>query len=901
MPFPAGTRFGPYEIDSLLGSGAMGDVYRARDARLGRHLALKVLHARSGDGDTSWRFLQEARAASALNHPNIVAIYDVGRQDDVEFIAMELVEGESLRRVLDRGHLAPARAVAYAAQMAAALARAHAAGIVHRDIKPANIMVGADDRIRLLDFGVAKLSDAMRGTSIAATVTHAGTREGAVVGTLAYMSPEQAEGGAVDARSDIFSLGAVLFEMLCGRPAFRKATALATLAAIVHEPSPALDETNRDRPASLDHVVARCLRKDRERRFQTMADLEAALRDAGDALATTRAAAVPSGHRSHARQLAPWVIAVVAVAIALALTWPASTPAPAASSPPVLFRATSDAGFTVDPALSADGTMLAYASDRNGGDDLDIFVQPVAGGTPLRITTDDADEREPTFSPDGSRIVYRSDRDGGLYQISVLGGEAPRLIVPDGRRPRFSPDGRYIAYWVGSIIGFSPPPGSYKTFVVPAAGGEPREIAGFTGARFPVWSEDSTTLLVLGSNAAMPSAETYDWWRVPLAGGPPAATGTYDRFRAAGVSVSESRTAPGTWRGNAVLFSDTRSLWSLPLTPGTATAGVPARVTLGSANDVQLVASRDLAAFASYSSSANIWMLPIDADRGVATGPLQQVTEGTGPYLRATIAAGARKIAYNALTAAPTVVVRDLTTGQATDTGVSGSLYGSVISPDATRLAFESDGGVSVVAIRGGTPTRLCADCQVGEFTRDGRALVVSIGAGTSGRLVQIDTGSGVRRDLVVSDARVVNRPHFSPDNRLLAFRAGLGEDNQVKVVKLGGDVPHGHSEWIPIGDGERDLRPCGWSPNGRVLYLLSARDGYRCLYAQPIDPETGRPLGAATVVHHFHSTRWLTGRETSASTGPSNAIMAGAFVFDQTIVSSNIWLLKLGGEPVAR
>jgi Tol biopolymer transport system component len=296
-------------------------------------------------------------------------------------------------------------------------------------------------------------------------------------------------------------------------------------------------------------------------------------------------------------------------------------------------------------------------------------------------------------------------------------------------------------------------------------------------------------------------------------------------------------------------------------------------------------------AFTSYTSATNVWTLPLDANRGVVTGAISQLTEGAGPYGRATVANG-DVIAYRSGSPKFLVLVRNLKTGETIETGIAGSAYGSAISPDGARVAFEAGGGVSVRAVAGGPTRSLCADCQVGEWTNDSRAVAAAIQS-RSGRIVLVDADSGASRDLVVSAKNRLNRPHFSPDNRYLAFRAHFSEDQHLKIVRLQGTDPIVEARWIAVGSAERDLRPAGWSPDGRLLYLLSARDGYRCLYAQRIDPESGRPEGEATAVHHFHATRWLTSVETSASTGPSSAIMPGAFLFDQTVVSSNIWIMR--------
>jgi len=283
-----GQALGHYRIEAKLGEGGMGVVYRAFDTHLDRPVAIKILRA---DATTSperrRRFQQEAKAASALNHPNIVHIYDIGSSGGMDYIAMEFVDGKTLDRLIGKSGLALRDTLKYAIQVADALARAHAAGIVHRDLKPANIIVGEDGRVRLLDFGLAKLMettvdaavDSEAGTATITAREDVQTEEGTIVGTVAYMSPEQAEGKKVDARSDIFSFGSVLYEMVTGRRPFEGANKISTLAAILHKEPPALAEFAPDLPTELDKIISRCLRKDPDRRAQHAGDIKLALEE----------------------------------------------------------------------------------------------------------------------------------------------------------------------------------------------------------------------------------------------------------------------------------------------------------------------------------------------------------------------------------------------------------------------------------------------------------------------------------------------------------------------------------------------------------------------------------------------------------------------------------------------
>src|SRR5580704_16884819 len=278
MGFAAGVRIGPYEILALLGAGGMGEVSKARDSRLHRTVALKTLPAeKAADADRKRRLLVEARAASRLKHPNIVTIYDISDENGVYFIAMEYGDGVTLEQANTGSGLPLKNAMKYAGEIADALAAAHSVGIVHRDLKPANIIITEDGRVKLLDFGLAKLTELWVPAAETATL---GTVSGAIVGTAAYMSPEQAEGREPDVRSDIFSFGLVFYEMLCGQRAFRGESWISTLIAVLHNEPRSLREIKATIPPFVEQVVTRCLRKDRTQRFQTMLDVKEALAEA---------------------------------------------------------------------------------------------------------------------------------------------------------------------------------------------------------------------------------------------------------------------------------------------------------------------------------------------------------------------------------------------------------------------------------------------------------------------------------------------------------------------------------------------------------------------------------------------------------------------------------------------
>src|SRR5438309_7958680 len=412
MTLAAGALLGPYEILSPLGAGGMGEVYRAKDPRLGRDVAIKVLPASfSQDTDRLRRFEQEAKAAGVLNHPNITAVYDIGQHDGAPYVVQELLEGETLRSELAGGRFSSRKAIDYALQIAQGLAAAHEKGIVHRDLKPENLFVARDGRLKILDFGLAKLTHAEEGSQATNLPTAtAGTQPGDVMGTLGYMSPEQIKGKPADSRSDIFSAGAILYEMLSGKRAFHADSAGETMASILKEDPPDLSVTNQSVSPGLERIVRHCLEKSPERRLHSAHDLAFELESLTQISGST---AVPAARRSGRLRAVLIVTGVLAVAAAAFLVGrlgarPAS---PNEASFRTYSRLTSMAGGEYAPAFSPDGKVLAFVKRTSGK--ADIWVQRAGGQKPTDLTSDcDKDSYSPAFSPDGNLIAYGSQCGG---------------------------------------------------------------------------------------------------------------------------------------------------------------------------------------------------------------------------------------------------------------------------------------------------------------------------------------------------------------------------------------------------------------------------------------------------------------------------------------------------------
>ena len=428
MAIQRGTRLGPYDIDGLLGEGGMGVVYKARDLRLKRDVAIKVLPPEfAADGGRLRRFEQEAQAASALNHPNIATIYGLDVQDGTTFIAMEYVPGRTLAETIPRNGLNVNRALRYAVQIADALARAHGGGVIHRDLKPGNIMVTPDDRVKLLDFGIAKLAHRDDGTAPDTTRTMADfTAQGVVVGTTRYMAPEQARGQPVDPRADIFAFGAVLYEMIAGRHAFQGDSVLEISTAIVRDNPKPLFDVVPDVPRDLERIVARCLRKDPDRRFQTAADLKVTLEDLREeSNSGESAAAVPVTRRRRSLVLLGPVFAAV-MALGLGWVYAKRDRAPAPGEMQIV-PLTSDPGDETMPSLSPDGTQVVYVAEEFLRDSSDLYVLAIDTGARLRLTNNVGRHEFPRWSPDGKWIAFHR-LNHGLFLISPLGGPERKIL-----------------------------------------------------------------------------------------------------------------------------------------------------------------------------------------------------------------------------------------------------------------------------------------------------------------------------------------------------------------------------------------------------------------------------------------------------------------------------------------
>ena len=612
MSLPAGTKLGSYEVTALLGEGGMGAVYRARDSRLNRDVAIKVISLTLAADDTAMsRFEREAMAVASLSHPNILSIFEFSRAGNTPFVVMELVAGETLRARLDHGPIPARKAIAYALQIAKGLGAAHARGLVHRDLKPENVMVSADDHVKILDFGLAKSTPSNSDATQMGATKLAETTPGMVVGTFGYMAPEQVRGLAIDHRADIFAFGAVLYEMLAGARAFKGETAADTMSAILTKDPPDLDQQRLAISPGLDRIIRRCLEKTPDLRFQSANDLAFALdtlsvgSGATSGSAATMAAppdaAAPRPQTS--RHLLPWILAGAAIVAAIA-GWIPRAPAAAPIRFDKFTRISELAGEETSPSLSPDGSTVAYAVRVNNG--WDIYSQRVGGRNATPIVADpQRNEGGPAFSPDGSSIAFHeSDADGGIF-VAGATGESVRRVSDIGFHPAWSPDGKRIAFTTEEIGDPASRLGEATLYVVDAAGGTPKKIVEGDGAQ-PAWSPSGDRLVYWSNTGGQ-----RDLYTVSASGGARVAL-TNDP------SIDWSPVwAPD---GRAVYFSSERNgamnLWRIAMDQSSGKAtGEPEPVTLGMQASAGLPSfSKDGSrlAFRSRIGSVNPVALPFD-------------------------------------------------------------------------------------------------------------------------------------------------------------------------------------------------------------------------------------------------------------------------------------------------
>ena len=912
-----------YRIIEKLGEGGMGVVYRGQDEALKRQVAIKVLLPEdTADPDRKRRLVREAQAASALNHPNIVTVYDVGTDQGADFIAMEYVSGATLGKCIGRKGLKLATCLKYAIQIADALAAAHAAGIIHRDLKPGNIMVTDKDLIKILDFGLAKT---IRLPGRSTGETNPGSSQGAIAGTAAYMSPEQAEGKKVDERSDIFSFGSVFYEMLTGRRAFQGQSDMSTLSSVLTQEPVPLSEIKASLPREIARIIAMCLRKEPTRRLQHMDDVKLAVEavkeemDSGLLFLPPPPLPFPRWKR-----VAFALVLLLAAALASSPWWWTRIWPPPPVQEPVLTQLTADAGLSAYPALSRDGR-LAFASDRSSEDNLDIWVQHVSGGEPMRVTKHEADDYDPDFSPDGSKIAFRSDRDGGgIYLVSSLGGEA-QLIALRGRNPHFSPDGKWLLYWEGAE-GAGLIANSGRSYVISANGGAAQAVRPeFASSFYPMWANEGKEVLFLGRlepHAAQD--QTVDWWMAPLQSGQAEKTGARKLFGTQNLSppIGHNFIIPAAWdrHSNSILFAarlgDSTNLWEVPLSAKTRKVTGPARrrtFGTGSEDQVSLAPApepggRHRMCYSSLTLNVDIWKLNLDANKGVVKGNLEPLTKALSLGSYPSVSDDGTKLAFRSSRSGKwTIRTRDLKTGRESVLVESNFPFlQPKISRDGKSVAYwdRIDGKSEVywIGFRGGPAEKLCENCgSLTDVSPDGLKLLFEASSPPHD-VMMLDTVSRQTANLVhsLNPDYILYGGRYSPDGRWVAFHAAVDRsaNRKIFIAPIRDGRGPGESEWISITDGSQVERDACWSPDGSLLYFISERDGFRCIWAQRLQRVTKHPAGPPFAIQHFHHARHLLTRLGSRSPATGMSVTRDKLVLAFGELTGNIWLSELPAKP---
>ena len=821
MSLAAGTRLGPYEILAPLGAGGMGEVYRAKDTRLGREVAIKVLPSHLAENpDALARFEREAKAVAALSHPNILALHDAGREGPVAYAVMELLEGETLRAALASGRLSSRRATDYAVQIALGLAAAHERGIVHRDLKPDNIFVTRDERIKILDFGLAKAGagTAEPGGETQSPTVSGYTEPGKVMGTVGYMSPEQVRGLSVDHRSDIFSFGSVLYEMLTGRRAFQRETAAETMTAILKEEPDEKAGSDGEVPPALAAVLRHCLEKKPEKRFQSARDLAFALEASSASTGAATGAAATVSAPSRTASLGRWLAVaslVIAAAAAGYFLRPRGAPADLADwSNMTITALTTDPGYEGEPTFSPDGRTIAYVSDRDGN--FEIYLQQIDGGPAINLTKDPGDDVQPAFSPDGREIAFVSSRaggtpvvhsspgaphvGGGVWIMPSLGG-VPRRIVPKGNFPTWTPDGAEIVYVHGTFR-------NSKIAVVSATGGTSRDIPidePQAGRYFwPRLSGDGRWLLFQNTGQIE---------LVKAEGGKPRvlAQGTYPAWGPGSTSILFTNASSG--RGN--------NIWTAPFSSTRGELdGTPRPMTFGSGVEIGAVASTDgsTLAFSAVTDTLNLEEHPFDAEAGRVTEPGKELTSGNNhvgffdpsPTGDAVVfmadRGGGGHLWRVDFPASPVELTRDPRHRE---------LF-PVWSPDGQQIAFirspfeyqPTGGSLWVMNADGTSPRRVTDDLGFSAWLPDGKSLLGIRG----GDIVRIDLATGS----AVPVPGAATRTWFAVDRagRWIALQSDQGGEIRIAAIPVEG----GKARALLPPDFE-GLHPF-FSPSGSWLYV---------------------------------------------------------------------------------
>lgn len=833
----AGRQLSHYRILALLGAGGMGEVYLAQDTRLQRQVAVKILpRIFAGEIDRLRRFEQEAFAASALNHPNILTIFEFGEEGETHFLAAEFVQGETLRARIQRDRPALSETLDFTCQIASALHAAHQAGIIHRDIKPENLMVRPDGITKVLDFGLAKLTEAPASHAGMKALAAAGasTTAGVVMGTTGYMSPEQARGLKTDARTDIWSLGVVLYEMVAGRAPFAGPSASDVLAAILTREVPPLSHYSPAVPAELERIITKALEKDREKRYQVVKDLlldlkrlkgrlefEAELArstQSGEQAATDGATATVHPRTAHTAGQEPAqptadikdlfvvttryklgaVLALVGLLAASAaglVFWLSSRTgrhqAPSLAAAAKIIPFTAFSGAADQPAFSPDGNQIAFTWDGGNGENLDLYVKLIGAGAPLRLTTNPAEDISPAWSPDGRYLAFlrRSAGENGVFIVPALGGAERKLGRTESNlssqafpqcKLSWSPDGKFLA-----VADQASSQNRHAIFLLSVEDGEKQRLTSPPESSyddFPAFSPDGQTLAFIRTNG-LSSADIY---LISMRGGEPR------RLRA---DAPQIRSLAWTADGREIIFSSNRgggfSLWRVMVSGGT-----PERVAATGQNAYSPAISRQgnrLAYNVTFLDS-NIWRIDRANAAGRQNSPVKLISSTRQDHSPQFSPDGKKIVFASDRSGSDEIWMCESDGSHPTQlTFFDGTANGTPRwSPDSRQIVFDArsagNADIFVMSAEGGKPRPLTMEPShdaIPNWSRDGRW--VYFGSNRSGprQIWKVPAGGG-------QAVQVTQQGGFeafeSADGKLLYYTKGRGPGGIWQVPVAGGE-----------------------------------------------------------------------------------------------------------------
>ena len=937
LELSVGDTLSHYTVLSILGVGGAGQVYLAEDSRLGRKVALKLFPREfTKDQLRLWRFGNEARAASALNHPNILTIHDIAEIDGKHIITAEFVDGETLRHKIKQKNISAAEALDISIQVTNALSAAHKSGIIHRDIKPENIMLRRDGLVKVLDFGLAKLvegndiagtidasdpqmSDAEDNRSTAHKVVRTDT--GLLMGTLPYMSPEQLTREQLDARTDLFSFGVVLYEMLSGELPFSGKTDSEVIAAILKADPTPMSDNELYKASKFQPLIEKALCKDRDKRYQTAADF---LRDL-EKLKETAGFGLNPPIRFWKSVRRHKILVISAILLLVAITsfvyrsrlFRAATQAPSLKQTAgrTLTRLTFNRGLQSEPAWSPDGRFIAYGSsdEQNTGD---IWVQPASGGNAKRITTSAASNRQPDWSPDGTQIVFRSESEGGgLFVVPAEGGREQK-ISPFGYKPHWSPDGTKILF-IDTGLGGETTFGAPKLYLMDLLARRTREVNSQIMSELHEvsvigWHPDGLRISFQGGDRT----GTWGFWTMQLDGGilvksefaPEVERLMGEEFDFPPLSC---RWAPsGRSLYLQVVSKGIVNIWRVIIDPESLRwIDGPERLTTGAGLDTDLAVSPDgkSLAFTTRSENRSLWSWAFDARSGIVNGAGAPLTNSFAWALFPDLSPDGKRLSFVLRKKSDNWEMWERSLDDGRDTLLIADGYERWEprwSRDGRRLAYRlrgknNDGSIMVLDVSG-TEQQITSQADsaqqgfivAGDWSADGEWILVTMldssGQRTVLRLLPVRAAPHAETEAhtIASDPdRSIWSGRYSPDGRWITFPAV--KENVGSVIYA---MPADGGAWLPMSDDKYWADLPRWSPDGKTIYYLSMKAGFFNVWGRRFDPIAGKPSGESFQVTSIDNpSRMISGN--AGELGMTLA--ANRLVLTMREVGGSVWVLE--------